>query len=308
MWIVRLALLRPYTVAVMCLLILVMGILSVTRMVVDIFPVIDIPVVAVVWNYPGLSAQDMERRVVLISERAYSTTVNGIERIESQSIPGIGLLKIYFQPGAEIGAAIAQIASVSSTGLRITPPGMQPPNVIQFNASNVPVAQLTGSSDSLPEQQIFDYGLNFIRVRLFTIPGLSTPAPFGGKQRQINVDIDPRALASKGLSPFDVVNALSTSNVILPAGTARIGSREYNVLLTASPPDVADFARIPVKIVDGAPVTLGDVARVADAFADQTNIVRVNGKRATYLAILKHSDASTLAVVDAVREALPAIK
>src|SRR6185503_9317097 len=265
MWIVRLALRRPYTVAVMCLLILVMGILSVTRMVVDIFPVIDIPVVAVVWNYPGLSAQDMERRVVLISERAFSTTVNGIERIESQSIPGIGLLKIYFQPGAEIGAAIAQIASVSSTVLRITPPGMQPPNVIQFNASNVPVAQLTGSSDSLPEQQIFDYGLNFIRVRLFTIPGLSTPAPFGGKQRQINVDIDPSLLAAKNLSPTDVMNALQASNVILPAGTARIGSREYNVLLNASPPDVADFARIPVKIADGAPVTLGDVAHVADA-------------------------------------------
>jgi multidrug efflux pump subunit AcrB len=308
MWIVRLALRRPYTVAVMCLLILVMGVLSLTRMVVDIFPAIDIPVVAVIWNYPGLSAQDMERRVVLISERAYSTTVNGIERIESQSIPGIGMLKVYFQPGAEIGAAIAQIASVSSTILRIAPPGMQPPNVIQFNASNVPVAQLTASSESLPEQQIFDYGLNFIRVKLFTIPGLSTPAPFGGKQRQINVDIDPRALAAKGLSPFDVVNALNTSNVILPAGTARIGSREYNVLLNSSPTDVPDFARIPVKIVDGAPVTLGDVAHVADAFADQTNIVHVNGKRATYLAILKHSDASTLAVVDAVHEALPAIK
>jgi multidrug efflux pump subunit AcrB len=180
--------------------------------------------------------------------------------------------------------------------------------VIQFNASNVPVAQLTGSSESLPEQQIFDYSLNFIRVRLFTIPGLSTPAPFGGKQRQINVDIDPKALASKGLSPYDVVNALTTSNVILPAGTARIGSREYNVLLNSSPTDVPDFARIPVKIVDGAPVMLGDVAHVADAFADQTNIVHVNGKRATYLAILKHVDASTLAVVDAVRDALPGIK
>jgi multidrug efflux pump subunit AcrB len=308
MWIVRLALRRPYTVAVMCVLILVMGVLSLTRMAVDIFPAIDIPVVAVIWNYPGLSAQDMERRVVLISERAYSTTVNGIERIESQSIPGIGMLKIYFQPGAEIGAAIAQIASVSSTILRITPPGMQPPNVIQFNASNVPVAQLTASSDNLPEQQIFDYGLNFIRVRLFTIPGLATPAPFGGKQRQINVDIDPRALAAKGLSPYDVVNALSTANVILPAGTARIGSREYNVLLNSSPPDVADFAHIPVKIVDGAPVVLGDVAHVADAFADQFNVVRVNGRRATYLAILKHADASTLAVVDAVRDVLPAIK
>jgi multidrug efflux pump subunit AcrB len=308
MWIVRLALRRPYTVAVMCLLILVMGILSLTRMVVDIFPAIDIPVVAVVWSYPGLSAQDMERRVVLISERGFSTTVNGIERIESQSIPGIGILKIYFQPGAEIGAAIAQISSVASTILRIAPPGMTPPSIIQFNASNVPVSQLTISSETLPEQQIFDYGLNFIRVKLFTIPGLSTPAPFGGKQRQINVDIDPRQLSSKGLSPFDVVNALNNSNVILPAGTARIGSREYNVLMNSSPGEVAEFANIPVKIVDGAPVLLGDVARVSDSFADQTNVVRVNGRRATYLAILKHADASTLAVVDAVRDVLPQIK
>src|SRR3954468_6361088 len=234
MWIVRLALRRPYTIAVMAILILAMGVLSLSRMVVDIFPAIDIPVVAVIWNYPGLPAQDMERREVLIRERAFSTTVNGIERIESQSIPGIGMLKIYFQPGSDIGAAIAQIASVSTTILRITPPGMQPPNVIQFNASNVPVAQLTATSETLPEQQIFDYGLNFIRVKLFTIPGLSTPAPFGGKARQINVDIDPRQLASKGLSPYDVVNALSAANVILPAGTARIGSREYNVLLNNS--------------------------------------------------------------------------
>jgi len=308
MWIVRLALRRPYTVAVMCVLILVMGILSLTRMVVDIFPAIDIPVVAVIWNYPGLSAQDMERRVVLISERGFSTTVNGIERIESQSIPGIGMLKVYFQPGADIGAAIAQIGALTSTILRIAPPGMTPPTIVQFNASNVPVAQVTLTSETLPEQKIFDYGLNFIRVRLFTIPGLSTPAPFGGKQRQINIDINPRALSSKGLSPFDVVSALNSSNVILPAGTARIGSREYNVLMNSSPSEVAEFARIPVKIVDGAPVLLGDVAHISDSFADQTNLVRINSRRATYLAILKHADASTLAVVDAVRDALPQIK
>ncbi|HXU64346.1 MAG TPA: efflux RND transporter permease subunit, partial [Polyangia bacterium] len=308
MWIVRLALRRPYTVAVMCVLILVMGILSLTRMVVDIFPAIDIPVVAVIWNYPGLSAQDMERRVVLISERGFSTTVNGIERIESQSIPGIGMLKVYFQPGADIGAAIAQIGALTSTILRIAPPGMTPPTIVQFNASNVPVAQVTLTSETLPEQQIFDYGLNFIRVRLFTIPGLSTPAPFGGKQRQINIDINPRSLSSKGLSPFDVVSALNSSNVILPAGTARIGSREYNVLMNSSPSEVAEFGRIPVKVVDGAPVLLGDVARISDSFADQTNLVRINSRRATYLAILKHADASTLAVVDAVRDALPQIK
>ena len=308
MWIVRLALRRPYTVAVMAVLILLMGVLSLTRMVVDIFPRIDIPVVAVVWSYNGLSAEDMERRVVLISERAYSTTVNGIQRIESQSIPGIGLMRIYFQPDTEIGAAIAQISSVSSTILRILPPGMTPPNVIQFNASNVPVAQLTISSPTLPEERIFDYGLNFVRVKLFTIPGLSTPAPFGGKQRQINVDVDPRALAGKGLSPADVVAALQSSNLIIPAGTARIGDREYNVLLNSSPSAVEQFASIPVKVVGAMPVLLGDVARVSDGFADQTNIVRVNGRRATYLTILRHADASTLAVVDATREALPAIE
>jgi multidrug efflux pump subunit AcrB len=308
MWIVRLALRRPYTIAVMSILLIVMGVLSVTRMVVDIFPAIDIPVVAVVWNYPGLSAEDMERRVVLISERAYSSTVDGISRIESQSIPGIGLLKIYFQPDADVGGAIAQISSVSSTILRITPPGMQPPNVIRFNASNLTVAQLTMSSESLPEQQIFDYGLNFIRVRLFTIPGLSTPAPFGGKQRQINIDIDPTLLTARGLSPADVVNALQASNVILPAGTARIGGREYNVLTNGSPDAVPEFSRIPVKVVDGRPVLLGDVAHVGDAFADQTNIVRVNGRRASYLAILRHAQASTLAVVDATKDALPGIQ
>lgn len=308
MWIVRLALRRPYTVAVMCLLILVLGTLSATRMIVDIFPAIDIPVVVVVWNYPGLSPEDMERRVVLISERAYSTTVNGIQRIESQSIPGVGLLKVYFQPGSDIGAAISQISSVSSTILRIAPPGIQPPVIVQYNASNVPVAQLTASSNSLPEEQIFDYGLNFIRVRLFTIPGLSIPAPFGGKNRQIMIDIDTHALSSRGLSPADVVSALQSSNVIIPAGTARIGGREYNVLTNASPRVLDQFSQIPVKVVGGAVVYMGDVARVSDGFAEQTNIVRVNGRRATYLAILKHADASTLAVVDSTKEALPSIR
>jgi multidrug efflux pump subunit AcrB len=308
MWIVRLALRRPYTVAVMSLLILVMGILSLSRMIVDIFPVIDIPVVIVVWNYPGLPPEDMERRVVVIAERAYSTTVNGIQRIESQSIPGTGMLKVYFYPGTEIGAAISQISSVSSTLLRIVPPGMQPPVIVQFNASNVPVAQLTVSSETLPEEKLFDYGLNFIRVRLFTIPGLSTPAPFGGKNRQITVDIDPEALTARGLSPADVVVALQSSNVIIPAGTARMGTREYNVLTNSSPRAVNEFRTIPIKVVGTAPVFLGDVARVSDSYAEQTNIVRVNGKRATYLAILKHADASTLAVVQATRDAIPLIK
>jgi len=308
MWLVRLALRRPYTIAVSCVLIILLGVLSLTRMTVDIFPVIDIPVVVVVWSYPGLSAQDMERRVVLISERGFSTTVNGISRIESQSIPGIGLLKVYFQPGTDIGGAIAQISAVSSTILRIAPPGITPPSVIQFNATNVPVAQLTISSKTLSEQELYDYGRNFIRVRLFTIPGLSTPAPFGGKEREIIIDIDPYALAAKGLSAGDVVSALQASNVILPAGDARIGNTDYSVQLNSSPETVPQFGRIPIKVVGSASVLLGDVAKVSDSFAEQRGIVHVNGKRATYLAILKHSDASTLAVVEAMRDTLPIIK
>ena len=305
---VRLSLRRPYTSAIAAMLVVLLGVLSITRMIVDIFPVIDIPVVLVVWNYPGLTTEDMERRVVFISERAYSTTVNGISRIESQSIPGVGILKVYFQPGTEIGGAIAQISSVNNSILRSAPPGMQPPAVIQFNASNVPVVQLTMSSKTLTEQQIYDYSLNFIRIKLFTIPGLSTPGPFGGKQRQIDVDVDPALLAAKGFSLNDVVNALQASNVIVPAGTARIGEREYNVQLNSSPSAVERFNALPIGVFNGVPVTIGDVGHVSDSFATQTNIVHVNGKRAVYLAILKHADASTLAVVDATRAALPEIK
>jgi multidrug efflux pump subunit AcrB len=305
---VRMSLRRPYTSAIAALLVVLLGALSVTRMIVDIFPVIDIPVVLVAWNYPGLTTEDMERRVVFISERAYSTTVNGISRIESQSIPGTGILKVYFQPGTEIGGAIAQITSVNNSILRSAPPGMQPPAVIQFNASNVPVVQLTMSSKTLSEQQIFDYSLNFIRVKLFTIPGLSTPAPFGGKQRQMNVDVDPALLAAKGFSLNDVVNALQASNVIVPAGTARIGEREYNVQLNSSPAAVARFNDLPIGVFDGRPITIGDVGHVSDSYANQANIVHVDGKRAVYLAILKHADASTLAVVDATRAALPEVQ
>ncbi len=308
MWIVYLALRRPYTVAVMALLMLTLGVLSASRMIVDIFPAIRIPAVMVVWYYPGLTPEDMERRVVLLCERAYSTTVNDIERIESQSIPGVGILKIYFQPGVEIGAAISQISATSSTVLRNMPPGIQPPNIIQIDASSVPVAQLTLSSENLSEQEIYDYGLYFVRMRLFTIPGLSSPAPFGGKIRQIMIDVDPDALQARGLSPADIVSALQASNVIMPAGTARIGTVEYNVVTNSSPGLVEEFRKIPLKVVGNAVVYMGDVARIADRYAEQTNIVRVNGNRATYLAILRHADASTLAVVDSTREVLPLIR
>ena len=308
MWIVRLALRRPYTIAVLCLLIFLGGLLALRGMLVDIFPVIDIPVVGLVWSYSGLSAEDMERRVMLVTERAMSTSVNGIARIESQSSPGIGLLKVYFQPGADIGAAIAQMSAMSSTVLKILPPGMTPPVIVQFNASNLPVAQMTIESQSLPEQKLFDYGLNFIRIKLFTIPGLSVPAPYGGRQRQINIDIDPSALTAKGLSPADVVNALQAQNIILPAGTARIGKFEYNVGLNSSPSAVENFGQIPIKIVGGRPVLMGDVARITDNYADQTNIVRVNGHRSTYLNILRKANASTLTVVESARNLIPEIK
>ena len=308
MWIVRLALRRPYSVVVLAVLVLMFGSLVTIRMNKDIFPTIDIPVVIVVWNYPGLSAEDMERRVVLLSERAYSTTVSGISRIESQSIVGIGVIKVYFEQGTDIGSAVAQITSVSNTVTRSMPPGMTPPNIIQYNASNVPVAQLTLSSPTLNEQQIFDHALNFIRVRLFTIPGLATPAPYGGKQRQVMIDIDPDAVAARGQSPQDVVNAVLASNIITPAGAIRIGDTEYDVTLNNSPQKIDELAKFPLVLSDGAIVRLGDVAHVHDGFAIQQNIVRVDGKRASYLAILKKSGASTLAVVDAARAAVPAIK
>jgi multidrug efflux pump subunit AcrB len=308
MWIVRLALRRPYTIAVMALFIMFMGFLSMSRMIADIFPTIDIPVVMVVWAYGGLSPQEMERRVILIAERSYSTSVNGIERIESQSLPGIGLMKIYFQPGTEVGGAIAQISASSGPILRIMPPGILPPGIIQYNASNVPVTQLTLFSDTMPEQYIADYATNFLRVQLFTIPGIAIPGPYGGKQREITVDVLPKVLAAKGLAASDIVSVLQSSNVIVPAGYARIGKTEYSVLLNSSPSAVEEFNQIPVKVVGGAPVLLGEVARVADGFADQESMVHVNGRKAAYISILKHADASTLTVVDSVRAMLPRVR
>ena len=308
MWLVRLALRRPLSVAVMALLMLVLGSFSFFLMNVDIFPAIDIPVVMVVWNYPGLSATDMERRMVIISERAYSTTVDGIEHIESQSLTSIGLLKIYFQPGIDIGSAIAQINAVSETILRQAPQGTTPPQIISYNAANVPVAQLSIFSDTLSGQQLFDYAFNFIRLQLFTIPGFSSPAPLGGVQRAVVVNLDPKALYADNLSPVDIGNALATTNVVIPSSTARMGNYEYNVDLNMSPSKVAEFNRLPVRFVGGAPIFLGDVAPVSDTHQPQTNVVRVDGRPGTLLLVIKHAAASTLSVVDAVRSRLPDIQ
>jgi multidrug efflux pump subunit AcrB len=307
MWIVRLALRRPLSVAVMALLMLVMGVLSFALMNVDIFPAINLPVVMVVWSYPGLNAVDMERRLVIISERAYSTTVDGIEHIESESILGIGILKVYFQPGADIGAAIAQIDSVSETILRQAPIGTTAPNIISYNAANVPVAQLNIFSETLSQQQLFDYGLNFIRLQLFTIPGFSSPAPIGGVQRAVVVNLDPKHMYANGLSPVDIGTALSTTNVVIPSGTARMGNYEYDVDLNMNPTKVSEFNQLPIRVTNGIPILLGDIAPVSDTHQPQSNVVRIDGRPATFLLVIKHAAASTLTVVDAVRNRIPEI-
>src|SRR5580658_8045970 len=308
MWLVRLALRRPISVVVMALLMLVLGSLSFALMNVDIFPAINIPVVMVIWYYPGLSPIDVERRMVIISERAYSTTVNGIEHIESESMLSIGLLKVYFQPDADIASAIAQINAVSETILSQLPRGIEPPQIISYNASNVPVAQLNVTSDIKSSQQLFDYAFNFLRLQLFTIPGFSSPAPLGGVERAVMVNIDPTELYANNVSANDIGNSLATSNVIIPAGTARIGHFEYHVDINMSPSTMDEFNKMPVKIVNGAPVLLGDVAHVTDTHQPATNVVRIDGKLGTYLMVIKHAAASTLTVVDAVKARLPFIR
>ncbi len=308
MALVRLSLRRPYTVAVLSLLILLLGALSASRMIVDFFPRIDIPIVYVGWQYTGLSAEEMERRVVIISERAYSTTVAGIERIESTCIPGIGLVKVYFHPGMDIGAAISQINAINGTILRILPPGISPPVIIKYNPATVPIVNMTFFSKTLPEGRMFDHAFNFVRVKLFTVPGMQVPAPFGGRLRQISLDLNPSLMQAKGVSPNDVIQTLQTSNLLIPSGTARIGTTDYNVLMNSSPATVEEFNRLPLKIVNDVPVLMGDVAKVEDGFAVQNNIVHVDGRRATYLTILKHADASSLAVVEATRALLPEIQ
>jgi CzcA family heavy metal efflux pump len=307
MWIVRFALRRPLSVAVMAMLMLVLGVLSFGLMNIDIFPAINLPVVMVIWNYPGLPAIDMERRVVFITERAFSTSVNGIEHIESRSIQGVGLMKVYFHAGESTAGGIAQMTSVTQGIVKIMPPGIQAPNVIDYNAANVPVAQLNISSETLSEQALFDYGLNFIRPKLFTIEGLSSPAPYGGRSRAIMVNLDPAALYANSLSANDISDALNRTNVILPAGSVKIGDREYYVELNGSPDHIKEFNQLPVKMVGDTPVFLGDVAPVHDSHIVQTNIVRVNGKRGTYLAIIKHAAASTMAVVSNVKRRIPSI-
>src|SRR5690349_659401 len=305
MWIVALALRRPYTFVVVALLLLILGPIVIYRTPTDIFPNINIPVVSILWNYSGLNSQEMSNRIVTLTERTLTTTVDDIEHSESQSLNGIAVVKVFFQPHANIEKAIAQITAISQTQLRQLPPGTTPPLVITYNASTVPILQLAMSGQKLSEQQLFDYGVNFIRTRLVTIPGAAIPYPYGGKQRQVQVDLDTNALQSKGLSPMDVVNAISAQNLILPSGTSKIGQFEYDVDLNGSPRTVAELNDLPIKTVGNSTIYIRDVAYVRDGFPPQTNIVHVDGKRAALLTVLKTGNASTLDIISGIKSLLP---
>ncbi len=304
MWIVRLALRRPYTFVVMALAIILLTPVVLMRTPVDIFPNIDIPVISLVWTYTGLQPQEMEQRITTNVERGITVLVNDVEHIESQSLNGIAVIKVFFQPGANIQTALAQTAAISQTFLKNLPPGTTPPLVIIYSASTVPVIQIGLTSDTLSEQQLFDYGNNFIRTQLATVQGAGTPFPYGGKQRVISVDIDPTALQAKGLSAVDIVNAVNAQNLILPTGTAKLGTLEYSVEMNGSPQTVQELNDLPIKTVNGATIYMKEVAHVRDGFSPQTNIVLSNGQRGVLMSIYKIGSASTIDIVDRVKAML----
>ncbi|MGA8143511.1 MAG: efflux RND transporter permease subunit [Candidatus Acidiferrales bacterium] len=308
MWIVRLALRRPYTFVVAAILLLILGPVAILRTPTDIFPNINIPVVSVIWNYGGLEPEEMSNRITYIYERVLTTTVNDIEHIESQSFNGIGITKVFFHPGVQIGNAVAQVTAISQTIVRQFPQGTTPPLVIQYNASTVPILQLALSGPNLNEQQLFDMGVNFIRTGLITVPGVAMPYPYGGKQRQIQIDLNTAELQSKGLSPSDVVNTIGNQNLILPGGTAKIGSFEYQVDMNGAPATVTDLNNLPIKSVGDSTVYIRDVAFVRDGYPPQTNIVRVDGSRSVLMSVLKSGDASTLDIISGIKAKLPIIQ
>jgi multidrug efflux pump subunit AcrB len=308
MWLVRLALNRTYTFVVMALLIGAVSLVSVNRMSTDIFPEINIPVVSVVWQYTGMPADEIEKRIILVNERVLTTSVNDIEHIESQSLFGVGVIRIYFYPGAKIEAAVAQVTATSQAILKVMPPGIDPPYIVQYSATSVPIVQIAVSSDTLTEEQIFDYAANFIIQRLGTVQGARVPQPWGGKWPQVMVDLDPDQLYARGLSPQDVQTAINNQNLIVPSGTAKIGDTEYYVKLNSSPDVIAAFNEMPVKTVNGVPVYVKDVAQVHMGYQVQTNIVRRDGRRAVLMTILKGEGASSLDVVNRVRAAMPGIQ
>src|SRR5271163_1072642 len=308
MGIVRFALRFPHTFYVLAALILFLGITAISVMPEDIFPEIHIPVVTVIWQYTGLSTPEMEQRVTTYSQYSISSNVNGIKDIEAQTLNGLSIQKIYFQPDVNVDLAIAQIVSATNSIRALMPPGIQPPVIVQFNASSVPVLQLSLTSDQLNEQQLYDYGIYQVRQQLAPIPGITLPTPYGGKYRQIMVDLDPDALLAQGLTPSDVTNAVNAQNLTVPSGDAKIGDKQYIVKLNAQPPTVAALNDIPIRQVNGTTVYLRDVAHVRDAWAVQQNVVRTGGKRSVLLTIIKNGEASTLDVVNRVKEALPGVR
>src|ERR1700676_4282732 len=308
MGIVRFALRFPHTFYVVAALILFLGVVASWKMPTDIFPEINIPVVTVIWSYTGLTTAEMEQRVTTYSQYSISANVNGIKNMEAQTLDGLSVQKIYFQPDVNLDLAIAQIVSATNAIRALMPPGIQPPIVVQFNASSVPVLQISLSSDTLSEQQLYDYGIYRIRQQLAPIPGITLPTPAGGKYRQIMVDLDPSKLLAKGLTPLDVVNSVNTQNLTLPSGTAKIGDKQYTVQTNATPATIDDLNNIPVKVVNGATVFVKDVGQVHDGWLVQQNVVRENGRRSVLLSIIKNGNASTLSVVDGVKKALEAAR
>src|ERR1700722_14176027 len=305
MWIIRVALNRPYTFIVLALLILILSPVVILRTPTDIFPNINIPVIAVAWTYTGLSPEETEGRITTVYERVLTTTVDNIEHIESTTVNGTSIVKIYLQPTASIDRANAQVTAVSQTILRQLPPGSLPPLIIDYSASTVPILQLGVSGKNLTEPQLNDIALNFLRTQLVTVPGASVPYPFGGKLRQVMVNLNQGLLQAKGISPNDVLSALGNQNLILPGGTAKIGESEYDVDLNSDPRTVQELNDLPIKTVGNAVIYLRDVATVSDGFAPQTNIVRQDGNRGVLVTVLKAGDASTIDVVNGIRHLLP---
>jgi CzcA family heavy metal efflux pump len=301
MWIVALALRRPYTFVVMAIVIIILFFVTIARTPVDIFPNIDIPVVSVVWSYTGMAPLDMADRIVAPSERGITTTVNDIEHTESQSVNGLGVIKIFFRPGTNVQGSVAEVTAIAQTTLRGLPPGTVPPLVISYSASTTPIIQLGLSSKTLPEQQLFDLGQNFLRNFLATVPGAATPYPYGGKIRQIQVDLDLPRLQAYGLSPNDIVNAVNVQNIVLPTGTVKLGATEYNVEMNGTPQTIAQLNDLPVKTTNGSTLYLRDVAHVRDGFAPQTNVVRQDGNRGALMSIYKNGNASTLEIVAGIK-------
>src|SRR5580658_1594863 len=308
MWIVQVALKRPYTFVVLAVLIAIFGLRATLTTPTDIFPNINIPVISVVWTYTGLLPGDMSGRVVYYYERTLTAQVGDIEHIESQSLDGYGVVKIFFQKNVDIAAAMAQVTAASQTVLKLLPPGITPPYVLSYNASSVPILQLGLSSKKLPEMRLFDLGQNFIRPQLATVRGAAVPSPYGGQVLQVQIDLDQQAMQSHGVSAEDVVNAVSVQNLILPAGDQKIGKFDWNVSLNASPVMLSRLNDLPVKKIDGAVIFVHDVAYVHRGAPPQTNIVRVNGARAVLMTILKAGSASTLDIIDGVKALLPRVE